>query len=318
MNPFIAMQQAVDIVESSPHPTNKIAATLFGTGCDGQKFNLSRTNHWPEAIEKELGREIRVGNSSGTIHAETACILHAHCTEGASLCITDPFCPNCAKNIAEAGIKTIYIDHKGFQKDFFARRADHFETMSMQICEKAGISVYELWRKDEKLVPIYMAPDGYIPPNDSPVTVDDIDMVDEATFQRVIAGATALHSRRKFSTAFVNKPDGGHACLIARAHPVIGYSMQDPQDAVQVEHPEGKYSFLQEPVNRILMHMARHGYTLVEGYFYCSQVPTSREQVNVVGAGIKRITVGDASKYRGYNSVDAMNLLREHGILDYS
>ena len=28
-------------------------------------------------------------------------------TDGASLCVTDPFCPNCAKNIAEAGIKRV-------------------------------------------------------------------------------------------------------------------------------------------------------------------------------------------------------------------
>ena len=318
MNPFIAMQRAVDIVRDSPHAQNKIAATLFGVDSNGQEFDISCTNHWPEAIEEKLGRDARIGNSSGTIHAETSCILRAPYTDNASLCITDPFCPNCAKNIAEAGIKTIYIDHKGFQKDFFARRSNHFETMSMQICEKAGISVYELWRKDEKLVPIYMAAAGYTPQNDSPITVDNIEQADEETFKQVIAGASALHSRRKFSVAFVQKPDGTHACLIARAHPVLGYSMQDPQDALHVEQPEGKYSFIQEPVNRMLMHMARYGYRLKEGYFYCSQVPTSREQVNLVGAGIKRLTVGDANKYRGYESVNAMNLLRRHNILDYS
>ncbi|MEM6781256.1 MAG: deoxycytidylate deaminase [Pseudomonadota bacterium] len=317
ITPFQAMQAAVDILQDSPHPKNKIACTVFNDA-----YSVSRTNHWPAIIEEKLGRDIRIGNSSGTIHAETSALTSAWNdgipTDGMSLCVSDPFCPNCAKNIAEAGIKTIYIDHKGFKKDFFARRSDHFENMSMQICEKAGISVYELWRKDEKIVPIFMAPEDYKAPNDSPITADEIDTPDEATFQNVIAGASALHNRRKFTVAFAQKPEGGTVCLIARAHAVVGFSMQDPQDAVHIENPQGKYSFIQEPVNRMLMHMVRYGYRLQEGAFYCSQVPTAREQVNLVGAGIKRITVGDMGRYRGANSLAAMELLSQHDILDYS
>ena len=312
MNAFQAMQAAVDIVGSSPHPTNKIAATLFGDG-----FSVSKTNHWPAIIEEKLGRDARIGGASGTIHAETACILAAPATDGASLCITDPFCPNCAKNIAEAGIKTIYIDHKGFQKDFFARRADQFETMSMQICEKAGINVYELWRRDEKLVPIYMAPDDYIPPNDSPITVDDINQADEKAFQDAIAQAHDIHNRRKFALALAKNNTEEFVALTARAHAVIGFTMRDPQDALCIECPEGKYSFIQEPVNRMLMHLQRQGLKLCENYLYCSQVPTAREQVNLVGAGIQRITVGDIAKSRDKNGVEAMTLLQSSQILAY-
>lgn len=311
------MQAAVDIVQNSPHPTNKVAATVFGNGADGTEFSISRTNHWPEAIENALGHDTRIGNASGTIHAETACILNAPRTDAASLCVTDPFCPNCAKNIAEAGIRTIYIDHKGFKKDFFARRSDHFEDMSMQICEKAGISVYELWRKDEKLVPIYMAPDNYTPPNDSPIASDEIENANEKTFKKVIEGASALHHRRKFTLAFVKTIDDKNLCLIARSHVVRGFTMQDPDDAEQVEHPQGKYSFIQEPVNRILMHISRHGYRLIDDYFYCSQIPTAREQVNLVGAGVKRITIGDLTKSRDASGLEAMELLSNKKIISY-
>lgn len=313
MTPFQAMSAAVAIVSTSPHPKNKIAATLFS-----ESFAISKTNHWPHIIEDQLGRDQRIGSSSGTIHAETACIVSGHKTDGAALCITDPFCPNCAKNIAEAGIKTIYIDHKGFQKDFFARRSDQFENMSMQICERAGISVYELWRKDEKIVPIYMAPDDYTPPNDSPVFEEDIDALDEKLFQQKIAQSSDHHKRRKFTLAFVKDKDGKHKCLTARAHAVVGYSMQNPDDALKIERPNSKYSFIQEPVNRMIMHIARHGYSLESGFLYCSQVPTAREQVNLIGAGIRRITIGDISKSRDAHGIDAMQLLKAHNIIDYS
>src|SRR5690606_7708262 len=115
---------------------NKIAATVFGHDLAGKPFSVSRTNFWPAAIANSIGTEDDIGDSSGTIHAETAAILAASHTAGAALCVTDPFCPNCAKNIAEAGIKTIYIDHKGFDKDFATRRGGDFQNMSMRICAR--------------------------------------------------------------------------------------------------------------------------------------------------------------------------------------
>jgi deoxycytidylate deaminase len=308
------MQDAVDIVHSSPHPTNKVAATIIGRG-----IRVSRTNYWPETILRNFGMDIDIGNSSGTVHAETACILNAlHPTEGASLCVTDPFCPNCAKNIAEAGIKKIYIDHKGFDKDFFQRRGGHFQTMSMQICEKAGISVYELWRKDERLVPIFEAPEHYVVSEDSPVYREPIETPGEAVFQEIIANAFRLHQKRKFAVAFARDANGKYVSLTARGHAVTGFTMDDPDDIGKIERHEDKYSFFQEPVNRMLMYVARHGFTLVDNYLFCSQVPTSREQVNLVGANVKRITIGDPQKSRDPDAISAMRQLSAADIIDYT
>jgi len=308
------MQAAVDIVGSSLHPENKVAAAVFG-----RSFGSVKTNYWPEPIVKAFGMNQDIGNSSGTVHAETACILSAnHATEGASLCITDPFCPNCAKNIAEAGIKKIYIDHKGFDKDFFQRRSGHFQTMSMQICEKAGISVYELWRKDERLVPIFETTENHFVSEDSPVYKEPIEVPAEGVFNDILANAFKMHQKRKFAVAFVKDPKGKMFSLTARGHAVTGFTMEDPDDVSIIERHEQKYSFFQEPVNRMLMYMARHGMVLQENYFFCSQVPTSREQVNLVGANIKRITIGDPSKARDAHALQAMKQLSDAGIISYT
>lgn len=314
LSPFSAMQDAVDIVGESPHPTNKVAATILGRG-----LRVSRTNFWPDAILRAFGTETDIGNSSGTVHAETACILAAtHATEGASLCVTDPFCPNCAKNIAEAGIRKIYIDHKGFDKDFFRRRSGHFETMSMQICEKAGISVYEIWRKDERLVPIYEAPENYFVSEDSPIFREPIEAAGEGVFGDILASAFRIHQKRKFAVAFARDAGGRIFSLTARGHAVTGFTMEDPDDVGTIERHEDKYSFFQEPVNRMLMYLARHGMSLIDGYFFCSQVPTSREQVNLAGAGIKRITIGDLTKSRDPSALEAMRQLGAAGIITYT
>lgn len=312
-NPFMAMQAAVDIISQSRHPTSKVAASIFK-----ERDGVSATNYWPDAILKTFGIEEEIGNSSGTVHAETACIMMADfATNGASLCITDPFCPNCAKNIAEAGIKKIYIDHKGFDKDFFQRRGGHFDTMSMYICEKAGISVYELWRKDERMVPIYEAPKNYIPADDSPVYREPIDIPSEQNFAHAIEQGFKIHNKRKFSVAIVRDQSGHYFILTARGHAAIGFTMEDPEDISTIEQSAEKYSFFQEPVNRMMMFTARHGLTILDDYFFCSQVPTSREQVNLVGAGIKRITVGDIRKARDPYALKAMEQLSQANILTF-
>jgi deoxycytidylate deaminase len=292
--PFSHMQHAVDIVSSSPHPDNKIAATLFG-----QNWAISRTNEWPDIIASRIGMEERIGNSSGTVHAETNCILNAPAaTLGSSLCITDPFCPNCAKNIVEAGVTAIYIDHKGFDKDFFMRRSGHFTTMSMKICEKAGVNVYELNRREEKIIPIFESGPGYTPAEDSPIAIETINAVNDAMLRQLVGKAARMHQRRKFAIALTRDTKGDLFALTARGHAVIGFTMQDGRDEEAVLSPETKYSYMQEPVNRLLMAMARRGLKLCDGYFYCSQVPTSREQVNLVAAGIRRITIGDVARAR--------------------
>lgn len=311
--PFAAMQAAVDIVDKSPHPTNKIAATLYGL-----HFGLSCTNYWPEPIATAFGTTQDVGNSSGTVHAETACILKAgNATEGSILCITDPFCPNCAKNIVEAGVKKIYIDHKGFDKDFFQRRSGHFHSMSMQVCEKAGVSVFELWRKDERVVPIFESAPGRFISEDSPIYKEPIETPSDSILNDIIASSFHLHQKRKFAIVFAKDANGKHFSLTARGHAVTGLTMEDPEDVKLIETPQTKYSYFQEPVNRLLMHMARHGLKPVEGFFFCSQVPTSREQVNLVGAGIKRITIGDIRKSRDSQGLAAMRQLGGAKILKY-
>ncbi len=311
-DPYEAMQAAVDIVGQSQHPTNKVAATLFGRG-----FGLSRFNYWPAPILDAFGMETDIGSASGTVHAETACIMQTdHATEGASLAVTDPFCPNCAKNIAEAGIKKIYIDHKGFDKDFFQRRSGHFQTMSMQVCEKAGVSVYELWRKDRRIVPIFETPAQYIAAEDSPIFKEPVGAASDGVFTQIIADAFKLHEKRKFAVLFAQK-DGHVFSMTARGHAVTGFTMEDPDDIKILEQREDKYTLFQEPVNRLLMYAARHGMKPVDGFFFSSQVPTSREQVNLVGAGIKRITVGDARKSRDADAIVAMKQLSDAGIISY-
>lgn len=314
-SPFEQMQRAVNVVLNSSHPTNKIAATVFGTDRDGNPFSVSHTNYWPEKIEKEIGTELRVGNASGTIHAETAAILAAPHTDGASICVTDPFCPNCAKNIAEAGIKTIYIDHKGFDKDFITRRENVFDDMSMRICERAGISVYQLWRKEERLEPILEPPANYSPPEENPVIIETTPIKSAESFKRHLNASRNALRGIKHAVAIACDREGRTYVMTARAHPVLGFTLQ--QNLNEIEKPQGKYSFIQEPVNRLLMAAPRHGLKIQNGLLYASQLPTSREQVNIVGANLTEIYIGEKDKARDDYASQAMAQLQSHNILTF-
>lgn len=314
-SPYTEMQKAVDIVGTSRHPQNKIAATIFGLDRDKRPYSLSKTNYWPKPIADKIGTGSDIGNSSGTVHAETACVFAAPSTNGANLCITDPFCPNCAKNMAEAGIKTIYIDHKGFAKDFAERRGDHFKAMSMQICERAGISVYEINRKEKTLTPILQIRDAFTPREDSPIEIEPVSGANETIFHALIDLKAETHKGRKFAVALAKNKRGDVFGMAACAHPAIGYTMES--DAAEIQNPEGKYSFLQEPVNRLLMGAPRYGLKICNGLLFCSQVPVAREQVNIVGAGLGSITVRNLSQARDEWAFKAMKQLSEADILSF-
>ncbi|MEZ5814086.1 MAG: deoxycytidylate deaminase [Alphaproteobacteria bacterium] len=314
---YTHMQAAVDIVNTGPHPTNKIAATITGQG-----FALSRVNHWPAAITAAIGTNTKIGNSSGTIHAETACILSAPKTENTSLFVTDPPCPNCMKNIAEAGIVKLYIDHKGFDKDWARRRGDSFESMSMRIAEKAGIDVHIIHRKEERFeiisrhAPGYKPPvenppeiRQYPPPESSPFEGGDMEGGASNAFKALIAKAYEQMNEEPFAIAIAHDHGGQTFSILVKPHPTIGYTYET------MDKPPNKYSFLMEPLNRLLMIAARHGLKINPGHLYSSRTPTARELVNMLGAGLNQIQIGNTNDSRDKFGPKALKQLRDAKIL---
>jgi deoxycytidylate deaminase len=313
--PYLEMQRAVDAIINSPHPINKVAASLYGEDFAGQAFHSCAVNEWPPNIVAKIGRDADIGDSSGTVHAEVNAILNAPLTGGASICVTDPICPNCAKNIAEAGIKVIYIDHKGFDKDFAKRRGGAFENMSMRICQRAGISVYELYRKDRKIIPIYEAPHDYKPHEDRPIKIEEISPIDINHFRFIVERQKDKFGTARFACSLAQSATGRVYALSALAHLAVGYEYAVDINLLNKE--DSKYSFVLEPVNRLMMNAARRGLKLMSGYIYSSQVPTSREQVNMVGAGLSDILIGDVHKARDDHALKAMLQLQQADIIRY-
>lgn len=288
------MQKVVDVVTQSEHPTNKIAAGLL---MQNGSF-VTNTNERPERIRENFDISECFGGASGWVHAETFCILKAQNTDVASIYITDPFCPNCAKNIAEAGIKTIFIDHKGFAKDFSKRRGEEFENMSMRICDAAGISVYELHRKEGWIIPILVHDQRKrVQKAEHPIEVQKIKVLKEAAFLDFVH--EFIKGKDQSTPLAIGcgvTQDSEPVSIIAPQSLSIGWDKDDNQ-----KHNEEKYSFISEPCNRLLMNAARLGIELDKRFMFSSRTPRPREQINLIGAEYQIIYIentdeGDASQ----------------------
>ncbi len=304
------MQQAVDIVEGSEHPANKVAATLAGRDHDGREFAVSMTNYWPDAIKRTIGTETRIGNSSGTIHAETAVIIKAPVTENSAMFVTDLPCPNCVKNMVEAGVKNLSIDHKGFDKDFALRRSEDFEAMSLRLCEKSGISVYKIFRREQRTEVLLKTKTGFTPAIEKPARITPLaanpPMED---FKNFIEKEKGFYRDRPFALAVASSLLGKYFTIAAEAHACPGTSSQTPENGGE------KYSPILQPVNRLMMAAERYGLKIVPGFLYSSRVPTARELVDMVGAGLTVLAIGDTSQSRDEYGPEALRVLTEAGIV---
>lgn len=311
-SPYQIMQSAVDIVGSSAHHANKIAAAIRGTALDGTPYTIAGTNFSPSILQEKFGAETRFGNSSGWVHAEVGCILRAPCTKDAHIFLTDPPCPNCAKNIAEAGIKEVYIDHKGFEKDFALRRGEEFKSMSMRIFAAAGITVFKIHRKEQKIEPVISVDDNYSPPSEYPVKI----ITAEATpsleqFKACIEQKTDKYKDVPFALCLAyDEQKDETLILIASPHPSIGYTQND--DLTK----EGKYSFILHPVNRLLMTARYYGLSIFPGYIFASQTPSARELINMLGAGYDTLYINSGEK-REIADPDARTQLEEAGVFKF-
>ncbi len=308
------MQRAVDVVGGSEHPTNKIAATLAGADHAGRVYSVTEVNYWPEPIRKKIGTETRIGNASGTVHAETACIFHARAaTEGASMFVTDLPCPNCVKNVAEAGVRNLYIDHKGFDKDFARRRGGDFQNMALHICEKAGINVFKLFRKEERMETILAVPEGYSPVLERPARIVPLAFPpNHEKFGEMIEDERRFHDRRAFASAIARDHTGRCFLVSAEIHPIIGFTAHDPAP------DDAKYNYYLQPVHRVLMNAARKGLAIEPTFLYSSRVPTARELVNLVGAGFESLIIGDTTQARDADGLKALKQLVDADILSFN
>lgn len=300
--PFSLMQSAVDIVDKSPHPTNKIAATLRTRG-----EIISATNMWPAPIARTLGPDVRIGNSSGTVHAETACILRARKSAGGALYVTDPPCPNCVKYMVEAGIKALFIDHKGFEKDFAQRRGDAFHGLSVALCRAGGIAVSKIYRKDQKIELIVELGKAFYAPELFAKNIAHKD--NKKAFKDFIAEQIAHLRGTPFAAALA---EDEHKNLLALS---VGVADLLAQAQMPLPPTDEKYNPVLQPLNRLLMSARREGFNLMPDYIFSSRVPTARELVNIVGAGISELWVGDMANARDENGHAALKQLRDAEVL---
>jgi dCMP deaminase len=315
--PIAAMERAVDIVLTSPHPTSKVAAALFGKDLNGDDYIIARTNHWPKKIDQKFDRSERIGDSSATLHAETACILAAPYTKGASICVTDPFCPNCAKNIVEAGIKAVYIDHKGFIKDFAARRGHEFENMSLKIVERAGIAIFEVIRKDRIIQPIQVPREGYRPKSSNPTNIVELDArpTDALFASELDAASQQFAADEPFCLAFSEDKFGQLHRILLRAHRSRG--IKDSEPIAPAGELEKKYNYTIAPLNRLMLGAHKYGHRILEEYVYLSHIPSARELINLMGEEQKfTLKIGRKQKETRYSSPGALDQLVKAGLLN--
>lgn len=274
------MQDAVDVVLTSEHETSRVAACIFNM--DGPSYAC--VNVRPACLLGCLPWDARIGASSQFVHAELAAIAgFAGTVRGAHLCVTDPFCPNCAKNIAESGIRHVYIDHKGFQKDFIARNGEEFESMSMLIAEKAGISVYVVNRKEKSVTPILEHAAQTRP---SPSAIEFFDIEAGMSLESVLPDfKRRFGGREAWALAFVREVDGSPRGLLVFEALPIGITPEDYKSRGVGD--TGKYRFPIDPLTRLMIAVKSMGFSYIEKRIVCARIPSSRAFVNALGFGIE-------------------------------
>lgn len=247
---YNAMQRAVDTVPLSPHKINKIAACFWGTNLKGKPFLETSSNFYPKDLETYVQSGKRFQGKSGYIHAELGAILKQKGGwQEAFIAITDPPCPNCMKHIDSAGIKAVYIDHKGFEKDFFQRRITDFTKYSLGIAEETGISLFKVYRKEKKIIPILL-------PEIQPER------------KSLLEGAEALQASREDkgdhrTTLFhCTKEKAQEQALLTED---FSYQSKKNDDFSLSSRLSGKFDFQSSPLPRAVILAAKKGYCHNEG-----------------------------------------------------
>ena len=262
--------QNIEIVRraqsQSQHPTYKVGALIVS-----DEHQTAKANFFPDELYKHFGENQKLGNASITVHAEIAAMLEAPKTDGASLYVTDLPCPNCAKSMTVAGIQEIYIDENAFESKLGKKMKPFFEDVSLTLLTHAGIQVSKV---GEEVTPLN-TPKTQRHKSTRPAYAEPESALIEHIEQH--------QPEEPFAACFASDHDGKQHFLYANANPTHGLDESQIQTISQIQT---KYKPVIKPINQLLMLSARHGLEIDPNNFYSSQAPTSREWVNLIGAGL--------------------------------
>jgi len=288
---FLSMQDAVAAALKSKHPTNPIGATLEFS--DGTR--LSSSNLYIDALGPI---DQKFGGAGPTIHAEMATILNAikegKITLGAKIYITDPPCPSCMKILVEAGISEIFVDNKGFEKDWYKKRGQDFREMSLSLAGQAGIPIHRLKRNKDKMT----AETGLLNknllnecPQKLPYSAVEFKQIIEghtAYIPDLIKKAKAHFGEDKRIAAMVGQPINS---TFSGAPMFIAYVQSNAvsmhMDGNALTYKSEKYTFEMLAMDRLIASSARHGLMPISPLIL-SNYETGSELIDL--AGLARIT----------------------------
>lgn len=312
--PFARMEKALEIESQSRHPVHQVGALLCGQDTGKAPFEIGHANFWPPALAENFAPDEKLGNASTTVHAEIAVLLNAPGTEGAELYVTDLPCPNCAKAIAEARIGSVFIDSHAHETPLGVKMEPYFSGISRPLLEYAGVNLFELNRKERTVKPLIEVSESAVIPIEKPVEMTLIgrNEMTEEKFEELIESAQDRFPGEAFVVCFAHTRLGSRTALTVRPHRTIGI---DEEKAGRLAPLLEKYNLTLQPLNRALITAARYGLSIDPEFLYSSRVPTAREFVNLIGAEITALRLGDRTTSRDEWGLKALGQLEEKGVL---
>ena len=311
---FKCMKRALEQQAQSPHHTHKVGAFVVGTDSGGQKYEIGSPNFWPKTLLDMIGKDTKLGNASTTVHAEIGALLNARGTESADLYVTELPCPNCAKAMAEARIRNIYIDTGAADTPLGKKMRPFFETISLPICSHAGINVHLVSSKQKTIKPLVEVSENSIIPIDKPIEILPLEksQISEDYFQDMIRLHEKTLEGENFVLCLAKTALGAYFGMIIRPHIAVGIDDDARKELAPLLE---KYSLMIQPMNRTLINAARYGFLIEPDYLYSAHVPTSREFVNLIGAGHAKLRIGNHETCRDEWGLKALRQIEQHGIM---
>jgi deoxycytidylate deaminase len=319
------MQDAVDIVNSSEHETSKVAACLFDASGTTHHM-IARTNHRPKALFNEFDTYDRIGKSSQFVHAEAACVLeYPYSTKDHYLCVTDPFCPNCAKTIIESGVSRVFIDHKGMDKDFVRRRAGAFNLISMKMAQAAGIDVYILYRKERRFEPLVLKNDAPKPKfggfsfhemGEAEATINaQSDVLELQTYLASFASEALKTKDADVPRVFAFVTDRNDDMKILEIEERLTPGVVEAEVLSTQPEDTDKYRFAVDAMNRLYCALKRLDLKLVKGIVCSSHIPSSRAFVNAMLTDVKILNLHSLRPSHDEQATEVCELFENKGFM---
>lgn len=318
----LLMRECARVAEESDHHRYHVGSALYCKTASGEETITSNANKIPPFLkDRGFTTHDRIADAHTTLHGEPPILMEAPPSDVMILCCNTPYCANCLKSAIIRGVNALIIDEDAFDQSnpdntWTQDRIKLWNDLCIPMARAAKMPIY-LRSKDGTLTQIVHG----VPPAQRPEPSSPARILTEAEVSSLQNNPDLFLSQARGKRCVIavatDKSTHEKRFIYAEDCAPPGFPAKEAEMRTE-QFKDAHYRFPLDPVIHLAMVASKNNLELEDGKILTNFIPSPDRQLDLAYLGFSHMLYTEQHLPATNDAMTAMNLLSQHGIIQYA